>query len=154
MPAFTNRQKNCHHARWLAMDLAKSVKYNAPTSLLSHTPIYMAFRGFICYCQDDYLAIFYGHKYCFLFFPTKAELLPKSQVWRYIHHIASYVSNETNWHPYDVSMNIIQHTHHPRIHTDCSTWEVSPVPSSVSCYYPEKPACILTITCCLYWFLV
>jgi len=52
-----------------------------------------------------------------------AELLPKSQVWRYIHHIASYVSNETNWHPYDVSMNIIQHTHHPRIHTDCSTWE-------------------------------
>eukprot|EP00795_Rhopilema_esculentum_P007201 gene7201-12871_t len=52
-----------------------------------------------------------------------ARLLPHSKVWQYIHHITSYMSNETNWHPYDVSMNIIQHYHHPRIHTDCSEWE-------------------------------
>eukprot|EP00794_Sanderia_malayensis_P015019 gene15019-16569_t len=49
--------------------------------------------------------------------PTKAL---DSRVWKYVKHVVSYLSNETTWFPYDVAMNIIQHTHNPRIHTDAS----------------------------------
>eukprot|EP00794_Sanderia_malayensis_P015087 gene15087-16643_t len=47
-----------------------------------------------------------------------AERLPPSLVWQYVKSMATYLSGESNWHPYDVSMNIIQHVHNPRIHED------------------------------------
>ena len=41
-----------------------------------------------------------------------------------MHHCASYLSGENQWFPYDVAMNIIQHSHHTRIHADCAKNEV------------------------------
>jgi len=43
-----------------------------------------------------------------------------SRLWHYVHHCASYLSGENQWFPYDVAMNIIQHSHHTRIHADCA----------------------------------
>ena len=47
-----------------------------------------------------------------------------SRIWKYVHHCTSYLSGENQWFPYDVAMNIIQHSHHTRIHADCSQTEV------------------------------
>ncbi|XP_065061624.1 uncharacterized protein LOC135688614 [Rhopilema esculentum] len=46
-----------------------------------------------------------------------------SRVWKYVHHCVSFLSGENQWYPYDVAMNIIQHTHHTRIHEDCAQHE-------------------------------
>lgn len=53
------------------------------------------------------------------------EVVLNTPYFRMIVKLSEYLSNKTTWHPYDVSCNLIQHTHHTRIHLDCNYQEVS-----------------------------
>lgn len=40
-----------------------------------------------------------------------------------IKRMTAFLTNKTDWYPYDVSCNLIQHVHHTRIHVDCTNQE-------------------------------
>ena len=44
--------------------------------------------------------------------------------WEAVKELTQFLSNNSQWYPYDVSCNLIQHTHHTRIHVDCVNEEV------------------------------
>jgi len=49
----------------------------------------------------------------------RPETVLNTPYWKVISKLSEYLSNSTDWFPYDVSCNLIQHTHHTRIHIDC-----------------------------------
>lgn len=40
--------------------------------------------------------------------------------WEAVKLMSHYLTNTSDWHPYDMSCNLIHHAHHSRIHKDCS----------------------------------
>eukprot|EP00794_Sanderia_malayensis_P015086 gene15086-16642_t len=47
------------------------------------------------------------------------EVVTETRVLEVVKGLTEYLSGENGWHPYDVSMNMIQNTFHTRIHEDC-----------------------------------
>ena len=54
----------------------------------------------------------------------QVEDFVRTSLWKRYQEFFFQMSNETDWYPYDIALNVLTHADSPRIHPDSDTHEV------------------------------
>ena len=54
----------------------------------------------------------------------QVEDFVRTSLWKRYQEFFFQMSNETDWYPYDIALNVLTHADSPRIHPDSETHEV------------------------------
>ena len=66
-----------------------------------------------------------GIKFFFVVISIQVDGFMKTDMWPRMLKLLKFVSNESDWHPYDVALNFVRCADHTRIHPDAETHQVN-----------------------------